>query len=288
MKKITCAIVLGLLICANSDAFAHSRHYHSSSSSHSYLVGKDEIHQEHKFPNCQKHYLQKHTTVYFYSNGTRSSYTNNTILNTDGTIIQSECSSVKHLIYEDKHYFIVYKGKGYKILDDNGEELTLKKYSKMEEIVSDRLLVRYDKKYGIIDLDENVIVPLKYKSFDRVGKNLFITNLNGYYGMIDYSNNVLIKNEYDKIKPLYNTFLLKQYGLYGLADINGKIILEAQYDKIKKLGEYILVKKDKKYGVYDSVGNKITDIKYKDIRLERNVLEGKLNSGRWVEINPKI
>ena len=70
---------------------------------------------------------------------------------------------------------------------------------------------------------------------------------------------------------------MKRYGKYGLSDINGEIILDAKYDKIKKIGEYILVKKDKLYQVYSSTGDLISDKYYKNIRLERNVLKGKVN-----------
>ena len=101
--------------------------------------------------------------------------------------------------------------------------------------------------------------------------------------MVDSSNNIILKNEYDKIKRVYDTYILKREGNFGLADVNGQIILPADNDKIKKLGEYILVEKDNKYDVYDSDGNKLNEKSYKNIRLERNILEGKLNKN-WEEI----
>ena len=105
--------------------------------------------------------------------------------------------------------------------------------------------------------------------------------------MMDSSNNILIKNEYDKIKSLYDTYILKKFGDYGLADKNGEIILEPIFDKIKSLGEYILVKQGKYYQIYDSEGNLLTDKYYKKIKLNRNTLEGKQNDGVWskIEIN---
>ena len=93
-----------------------------------------------------------------------------------------------------------------------------------------------------------------------------------------------MKNEYDKIKPLYDTYVLKMRGNYGLVDNKGNLILASEYDKIKNLGKYILVKKDKKYQIYDSTGKLISDKYYKKIKLDRNILKGKLNNDEWVEI----
>lgn len=275
MKKFVFFFVLSLVLSSNIPANAHHCH------SHYYVTYKDYFQEEHNFANCNKHSMLKETSVYYYSNGTRRSYTTSTIFNQDGSILESGCSNVKHIIYNKKHYFTFYKNKKYQILDENGNYLSTKEYKSMQEIAPNKLLVKLDKKYGIIDLRENVITPIKYKKFEQIGKNLYLTKLNGYYGVIDSSNNVLIKHEHDKITPLYETFILKKYDKYGLIDKNGKIILTTDYDKIKKLGEYILIKKDGKYGVLDSSGKIVSQAIYKKIRLERNSLEGKLYKNSW-------
>lgn len=263
-------VLLLLSLCLSHCIPAEARYCHHSS----YLVHKDYYQEEFKFPNCDKHSILKETTVYYYSNGTRNYYTTNTIFNSDGSILESGCSNVKHYIHDKKHYFTYYKNKKYQILDENGELLTVKKYKKMNEVAPNKLLVKLDKKFGIIDLNEKIIVPIKYKKFEQIGQNIFLTKLNGYYGICDNSNQILVKNENDKISALYDTFVIKKYDKYGLADKNGKIILPTDNDSIKKLGEYILVKKERKYGVLDSFGKIIADIKYNKIRLNRNTLEG--------------
>ena len=115
-----------------------------------------------------------------------------------------------------------------------------------------------------------------FKKLLKVSPNLYLTKLTGYYGLMNIRCEVLIKNEYEKIRPLYDTFVLKKYGKYGLVDINGKVILDAENDKIKKLGEYILVKKDGLYQVYSANGDLLSDKFYKKVRIERNVLQGKV------------
>ena len=275
MKKFSFVLLLFFLLGLNSKVFAHH--------CYTYVTYKDYYQEEHNFHNCDRHSLLKETTVYFYSNGARRSYITYTIFNKDGSILFSNCSNIRHLVYNNKHYFTFYKNKKYQIADEFGNYLSTKNYKMMDEIFPNKLLVKLNKKFGIIDLKENIIVPIKYSKFDNIGNGIFITKLNGYWGMIDYSNNILIKNEYEKISPLYETYLLKKYGKYGLADKNGNIILPAEYEDIKKLDEYIIVKKDSKYGVLDSNGEIITKPIYKKIRLNRNNLEGKLKRD-WMNI----
>ena len=276
--------------CTAGCTIGHRHHYNSYYySSHSvYLVRKEINEEERKFPNCDEHTAIVQTSINYYSDGTRRIYTNYTITNKDGFVLEDNCSEVKHIIYNDQHYFVVRKNKKYKILNGEGTTISRKLYSKMSEIEPNKLLVKYDKMYGIIDLTEKNIVPIKYKSFEQIGPKLFITKLNGYYGILDSSNNITVKNEFDKIKPLHETFLLKKEGKYGLANFDGQVIVEPNCDKIKKLGEFILVKKDKHYTVLDYEGNSIDNIEYKKIRLNRNQLEGLTNSKVWRIIENKI
>ena len=211
-------------------------HYHSSSSTSVYLVGREVIPNVHTFADCKDHSATSETFVSYYSNGTRRSYVTNTIYNNDGAILASGCSDVKHFVYNKKHYFTFYQNKKYQIIDEFGNFISVNNYKQMQEIAPNRLLVKLDKKYGVIDLNNNIITPIKYKEFKQIGPNLFLTKLNGYYGMTDNSNNIFIKNEYDKIKPLYDTYLLKKYDKYGLADKNGKFILKANNKNFNNSG----------------------------------------------------
>lgn len=272
-------VLLGLLCGYTAPSFAHS----CNSSSCVYLVGKDFTQSEEKFLNCNKHFVVRDITTYLYSNGTRRTQESATIYNLDGSVLESNCSNVEHHINGKLHYFSFYKSKKYQIIDENGVIYTIKNYKKMKEIAPDKFLVKLDKLYGVIDFRENTIIPIKYKSFEQIGQDLYLTKLNGYYGMINSSNKTLIKNEYDKIKPLYETYVLKRKDQYGLADNKGNIILSPIFDKIKKCGEYIIVQKGKYYGVFDATGNQITQFIYKDIRLDRNNLQGKLNR-EWEDI----
>lgn len=251
---------------------------------HAYVTYQDFYQEELRFPNCNKHYLLKETTTYFYSNGTKRSYITSTILNADGTVFESGCSDVKHISYKNKHYFTFYKNKKYQIVDEYGKTLTIQNYKKMKEVAPNRLIVKLNKKYGVIDLQNNIIVPIKYKEFEQISDNLFKTKLNGYYGMTTLNNKVVLKNEYDKIKSLGEIFLIKKYNKYGLVDKQGKVLLHAINDSIKLLDEYVIVEFNNKYNVYSSVGEMISNVNYKKIRLNRNSLEGKNLNNKWETI----
>lgn len=286
MKKLSILLMLSFLI-STSSVVAHPHHspvYHHSgcSSNCVYVVRSDSFQEEQAFKNCLKHTLLVNGTTNYYSNGAIRTYYSYTVLNQDKTPLIADCSDIKHIIHNKEHFFLVKKGKFYKIMNDEGLEISKRKYLKMKEIASNKLLVNVDKKFGIIDVDENIIVPIKYQKFEYLGSNLFMSKLNGYWGLIDNSGNILLKNENDKIEKLYDTYVAKKVDKYTLLDINGQVIL-SDVDKIKKLGEYILVKKDKKYGVFDSNGNQISDIKYKKIKLERNNLQV-LENSNWMEL----
>ena len=275
MKKII--VFTFFCIFFNLDVTAEAHHCHS----HYYVTYKDYFKEEQVFNNCDKHFVLKETSVYYYSNGTRRSYTYSTIINNDGSVLESGCSDVKHIIYKNKHYFTFYKNKKYQILDENGNYISIKKYKKMQEISPNRLLVKLDKKFGIIDLNASVITPIKYEKFEQISENVFLTKLNGYWGVIDSNNNILLKNENDKVTSLHDVFLLKKQDKYGIVNKNGEIILQTDFDEIKKLKEYILVKKCGKDGVLDSSGKILAEPIYKKIRVHINNLEGIVTKKYW-------
>lgn len=292
MKKIILSLTALLVLGCITPALAHHhpRYYgYYSTSCPVYLINQDFYEEEIPFHGCERHSLLAQTTTNYYSNGTRRIFTTYNILNANDELIAGNYSEVKHAIHNNKHYFIVKQKKTYKILDENGFELSKRNYKIMFEVAPNKLVVKSDKKYGIINLQDDIIVPIKYQKFERIGENIFLTKLNGYWGITDLYNNTLIKNDCEKITQLYDTLLIKRYNKYGLVNLKGEIVLAPDCDKIKKLGEHILVKRNGKYGLYSADGNKITDIKYKKIRLERNNPEGQINKLREIiSVNEKI
>ena len=303
MKKILLCVCLVVILgtCAiakgshsptghNCSSNCHHNHPHhtsgSSSSEHVYLTNTEHNTYEQKFPNCKDHYAITETTTNYYSNGTKNVFSNSTIYNSDGSVLETDCLNIEHIIFDDKHYFIINKkGKGYRIIDDSANVLTTRKYTKMSALENGKILVRYDKKYGVTDLHEKTIIPIKYQQMDIIAKDVFLTKLNGYYGIIDINNNIMVRNDCDKIKMANDVLIIKRYNKYGLASRNGKIIYDIKYDKIKKFGEYMLIKQDKKFGIYNPETKESSQIKYKKIKLERNALKGTIAGEAYAEID---
>ena len=305
MKKIiSCLFVLFLFLsqsviakgshsgcrCSSHRGHHHySPYYHSHSDSSSrpvYLIKQDFQKREVKFPNCTKHYAVEEITTSIYSDGSKRITTNSTVYNSDGSALVSDCGVVEHVIYEGKHYFVVRKNKGnsgWQIINSEGEPQTVRKYSYMSVKKPNRIMVRLDKRYGIIDLTEKTVIPIKYQKFEDVSDGIFLTKLNGYWGVVDINNQTIINNDCERIKPLYDTLLIKRYGKYGLSDLRGKILYEPKYDKIKKMGEYILLKTDKTYRVLNMAGEPINDKIYRKIKLIRNELKGEEVSKSFIK-----
>ena len=271
--------------CRNHNHHHNYNNYHSSSSSNNvYLVKTDSTTSEQKFPDCNDCHMITETITKYYSDGSKRIYLNSKIYDSKNAVIASDCSSVEHIVYKNNHYFAICKNRGgCSLINEKGENITKRSYSMINKIADNRLLVKFDKKYGIIDLNEKTIVPIKYQRFQKIGEKTFITKLNGYWGILDYNNKVLVKNDCEKIRPLYDTILIKRYGKFGLANYDGKILYDVKYDKIKKFGEYIVIKKNDTYQLLDSEGQKISEDEYKKLKLKRNTLYGYTKDKRIVK-----
>ena len=147
-------------------------HYHSSSSTSVYLVGREVIPNVQTIADCNEHSATSETFVSYYSNGTSNSYTYYTVLDAKGNVLATDCTDVKHTIYDNVHYLLLRKGGKYGIYSHDGQLISNRSYTTMYEIAPNRLLVKANKMYGVVDLLENTVVPIKYKEFKSVGKDL--------------------------------------------------------------------------------------------------------------------
>ena len=103
-------------------------HYHSSSSSTVYLVGREVIPNVHTFPDCNQHSATSETFVSYYSNGTSNSYTYYTVLDAKGNVLATDCTDVKHTIYDNVHYLLLKKGGKYGIYSHDGYLISNRNY----------------------------------------------------------------------------------------------------------------------------------------------------------------
>ena len=176
-KKIF--IILALLLTVNS-VQAHPRHYnygygYSGCSNCVYLLKSDFYQKTQTLPDCEDHSILIDTTINYYSNGAKRTYSTYSVVdNKKETIILSDYLDIKHVLVNNKHYFLAKNGREYKILNGKGHVIGSRQYSTMKEIAPNRFLVSINKLYVIIDINENIIAPIKYKSIEQLNKNLFM------------------------------------------------------------------------------------------------------------------
>ena len=123
MKKIF--IILALLLTVNS-VQAHPRHYnygygYSGCSNCVYLLKSDFYQKTQTLPDCEDHSILIDTTINYYSNGAKRTYSTYSVVdNKKETIILSDYLDIKHVLVNNKHYFLAKNGREYKILNGKG------------------------------------------------------------------------------------------------------------------------------------------------------------------------
>ena len=122
MKKTTILLGLSFLFLTTS-VLAHPRHYNNHlhhysgcSSNCVYIIESNNFQEEKSFKNCTNHTLLVNGTTNYYSNGAIRTHYSYSVLNQDKTPLISNCSDIKHIIYNKKHYFIAKQNKYYKII----------------------------------------------------------------------------------------------------------------------------------------------------------------------------
>ncbi len=283
MKKITkYFIFLSLMIGLTSPVFAHHEPSHNPPPPPPpppvVPVSTSTVEYEEAIPDCMEHYLYVTEVSTTYSDNTVSTARSYSVYNADGSVLVSNCRNAQHLTNYNGHYFII---NNKDLIDSYGYNVTKESYVSLYVIAPDRIMASKNLSflkagYGVIDFSGNEIIPVKYQSI-KTGKfnnGIYTTKLNGYYGLTDLNNTAYLKNEYDSIKELHYTYLIKKDNRYGLVNANGKMVLSATYNKIKKCGEYIIYEQNGKWGALDANGNILAYPQYKKIELNRNVLVG--------------
>ena len=118
--------------CHTGSCYHHSS-YHSGSNS-VYIIRRDFQQDKSPFLNCKNHSLLTETVIYHYSDGSRRSYKKYSILNADGSVFEADCTSVKHIVHNKTHYFLIKKNKQYKIMTEDGKQVSKRNYTLMNEI----------------------------------------------------------------------------------------------------------------------------------------------------------
>lgn len=273
MKRFIVLLIILFTIIANftTQAFAHNsskcnchckNHYSHYPSN--YIISEVTNISYLQLNNCDKHQIEKQTTITYYSNSSPTTIHRYAAYDDYGNMIIDNCISIEHVVYKNKCFFIIkfYDNKIFSlnskaaIISDNNNFEINKKYNLLIKTYDNRYIAKLDGKYGLIDIEENQIAPFMYDAIDKLCVGLYKTKING---------------------------------MYGVMDSNGKIILNCQYDTVKKLGSnHYQIKQNKKWGILSNDGKIIAPVIYKDVKISKNILYVKDNNNNWMELNHNI
>ena len=175
---------------------------------------------------------------------------------------QLECSSY------DKDFILIHvAGKGYGVMNNNGEMVLPTKFDKIFNFQNGLARIKKGKKYGYVNTEFKIVIPIQYNKaedfsyglantdkgvIDTTGKNIFNDEqskvgklceglrwvyVNGKYGYINEKGNMVIEPQYHFANDFKNGYANireseNYWQMRNLIDKNGKKII--QVDSIRK------------------------------------------------------
>lgn len=190
------------------------------------------------------------------------------------------------------------------VINYNGDEVVKCEYDDViipEYFISSKnrpIIVRNNRKFGVICENGELLLPIKYSCIDFLGENMLLVSDNDNDIVFDFEGNPITKT-YRRITyfsenliqvlstngsglinnlgeevapPIYYWIDSIKHGLamvhsndgnYGFLDETGNIVVPAIYSQVRVFDkDLILVSLNRKYGLLDRNGNKVTDIIY--------------------------
>ena len=200
---------------------------------------------------------------------------------------------------ENEKYFVtVGQNNLYGIINENGVETTVNKYTYIEHLIGEYFAAyNADNQIGIINQYGTTILPIQYNLIQRIkGTNLIQVNNTAKGNLEIYSSNIqqvtLVKNAKlyisdDYIKLVSDTetkylsldgriltnkealpentlFAVSRYGLWGFEDKDGNIVVEQVYDMVTEFNKYGFagIKEGNKWGIINNKGTIIVEPTY--------------------------
>ena len=203
---------------------------------------------------------------------------------------------------ENEKYFItVGQNNLYGIINENGVETTINKYTYIEYLIGEYFAAyNANNQIGIINQYGSTILPIQYNLIQRIkGTNMIQVNNTAKGNLEIYSSNIqlitIMKNaklytydDYIKIVsdnetkylsldgriltnkealPENTLFAVSRYGLWGFEDKDGNIVVEQVYDMVTEFNKYGFagIKEGNKWGIINENGTIIVEPTYEII-----------------------
>ncbi|MCK5704748.1 MAG: hypothetical protein KAI29_26525, partial [Cyclobacteriaceae bacterium] len=152
-------------------------------------------------------------------------------------------------------YLLTRTDKGiYKIFNINGFKIIDGKYTSIEAIGNEYLLVDKARKKGLFHRSGKLALKVKYSAIGNYTNGYVSTLINGKFGIFNYDKNVFLSAKYQKaLKPFGNYYFIGSKGSsFGLVDLKNQDVTGYKFDEILDWNDSVaLVKEIDEWKLYD-------------------------------------
>ncbi len=156
---------------------------------------------------------------------------------------------------KNAQYLLTKTSKGnYKIFNINGHKIIDGKYSSIEALGSEYLLVARSGKKGLIHNSGKVALKMRYSAIGNYSSGYVSTLLNGKFGIFNYNKNVFLSAKYKKaLKPFGNQYFIGTKGSsFGLVNLENQDVTGYKFDEILDWNDSVALVKEKDiWNLYD-------------------------------------
>ncbi len=152
-------------------------------------------------------------------------------------------------------YLLTKTSKGnYKVFNIYGRKIIDGKYTSIEALGSDYLLVERSGKKGLIHQSGKVALKIRYSAIGNYHNGYVSTLLNGKFGIFNYKKNVFLSTKYKKaLKPFGNLYFIGTKGTsFGLVNLENQDVTGYKFDEILDWNDSVALVKEKDiWNLYD-------------------------------------
>ncbi len=197
-----------------------------------------------------------------------ASFENDTVLDISGSMDTRLLSDLSLPVDEGPPttYLVTQSARGgYKVFSTAGNEIMEGKYTSVEALGKEYLLVERNRKKGLIHASGKVALKAQYSAIGNYDKGYVSTLLNGKFGIYNYTKDQLLSAKYEKRLHPYGDryFIGVQKQKSAFINLENKNISGFRFDKVEYWNDTsALVMEDGIWYIYDILHEKVL---YKDI-----------------------
>lgn len=141
-----------------------------------------------------------------------------------------------------------------RVFNINGYQIINGKYSSIEALGREYLLVEQSRKKGLFHRSGNLALKIRYSAIGNYNNGYVSTLINGKFGIYNYERNVFLSAKYQKaLKPFGSFYFIGSKGsTFGLVDLENKDVTGYKFDEILDWNDTVaLVKEADEWKLYD-------------------------------------